>query len=236
MILKDLLSIFRGETHLQGIGDDFSGMLDQCKLMFEEVNVAFWNGNVSEELRNETYKRDIKLNKSERAIRKIVFSHLTTHSGSTADTPYCLVLMNVVKDAERIGDYIKNLAEIPVISTTDIPEGDIRNELHTIGDETQKILNEFGPVFRKSKRGQAEKMIRAGRQLTHRVDGLLPRVANSSFSSQAAVSAALTARFYKRIIAHAVNILSTVIMPIHKIDFFDEEEIQRLSSPPESTS
>jgi len=236
MILKDLLTIFRGETHLQGIGDDFSGMLDQCKLMFEEVNEGFWNGTITEELRTETYKRDIKLNKSERAIRKYVFSHLTTHSGGTADTPYCLVLMNVVKDAERIGDYIKNLAEIPVISTTDIPEGDIRAELHTIGGETQKLLEHVGPVFRKSKRSQAEKMIREGRQLTHRVDGLLPRVAQSDFSSQASVSAALTARFYKRIIAHAVNILSTVIMPIHKIDFFDEDEIQRLSSPPDVSS
>jgi phosphate transport system protein len=232
MILKDLLTIFRGETALQSVGDDFSGMLDQCKAMFLDVNTAFWTGSITEELRTETYKRDIKLNKSERAIRKYVFSHLTTHSGGTSDTPYCLVLMNVVKDAERIGDYIKNLAEIPVMSTTDIPEGAIRNELKEIGDEVEKLLAQVGPVFRESQRSNAEVMIRQGRQLTHRSDGLLPRIANSEFNSQASVSAALTARFYKRIVAHTVNILSTVIMPIHKIDFFDEEEIQRLSSPP----
>lgn len=232
MILKDLLTIFRGETALQSVGDDFSEMLEQCKQMFVDVNSAFWSSSITEELRNETYKRDIKLNKSERAIRKYVFSHLTTHSGGTSDTPYCLVLMNVVKDAERIGDYIKNLAEIPVMSTTDIPKGDIRNELEGIGTEIEKLLSEVGPVFRDSRRSEAEVMIRLGRQITHRADGLLPRIASSDFSSQAAVSSALTARFYKRIVAHTVNILSTVIMPIHKIDFFDEDEIQRLSSPP----
>ena len=236
MILKDLLTIFRGETALESVGDDFSEMLEQCKNMYGDVNTAFWNSSISEELRNETYKRDIKLNKSERAIRKYVFSHLTAHSGGTADTPYCLVLMNVVKDAERIGDHIKNLAEIPVMSTGDIPEGDIRNELKGIGDEINKLLNEVGSVFRESKRDEAESMIRMGRQITHRSDGLLPRIANSGFSSQATVSAALTARFYKRIVAHTVNILSTVIMPIHKIDFFDEDELQRLSTPPTAES
>ena len=235
MILKDLLTIFRGETALQSVGDDFSGMLDQCKSMFLDVNSAFWTGSITEELRTETYKRDIKLNKSERSIRKYVFSHLTTHSGGTSDTPYCLVLMNVVKDAERIGDYIKNLAEIPIMSTTEIPEGDIRNELQGIGVEIEKLLTEVGPVFRDSRRNEAEVMIRLGRQITHRADGLLPRIANSEFTSQAAVSAALTSRFYKRIVAHTVNILSTVIMPIHKIDFFDEDEIQRLSLTPNSS-
>ena len=117
-------------------------------------------------------------------------------------------------------------SEVDVLKTELSDEDRIRSEV-------EKLLAEVGPVFRDSRRSEAEVMIRLGRQITHRADGLLPRIANSSFTSQAAVSAALTARFYKRIVAHTVNILSTVIMPIHKIDFFDEEEIQRLSSPPD---
>ena len=228
-MLKDLLSKFRGEPQLLRVGDEFSGMLELCESMFLDINKAFWASTITEELRNETYKRDIRLNKAERSIRKQVFAHLTLYSGSNSDTPYCLVLMNVVKDAERIGDYVKNIAEIPVMAASDIPEGDIRNELRGIGVEIEKLLAEVTPVFRDSDREHAELLIRLGRQATHRSEGLLPRIASSDFSSQAAVSAALAARFYKRIVCHVVNILSTVIMPIHKIDFFDEDEIESMA-------
>ena len=35
----------------------------------------------------------------------------------------------------------------------------------------------------------------------------------------------LLTRFYKRVGAHLVNILSSVVMPLHKVDFFDEAEL-----------
>jgi hypothetical protein len=30
-------------------------------------------------------------------------------------------------------------------------------------------------------------------------------------------------RFYKRIAAHVLNILSSVVMPLHKLDYYDED-------------
>ena len=35
----------------------------------------------------------------------------------------------------------------------------------------------------------------------------------------------LCARYYKRIGGHALNVLSAVVMPLHKVDYYDEDEI-----------
>jgi len=35
----------------------------------------------------------------------------------------------------------------------------------------------------------------------------------------------LAARYYKRIESHLLNILSGVVMPLHKLDYFDEDAL-----------
>ena len=35
----------------------------------------------------------------------------------------------------------------------------------------------------------------------------------------------LGTRYYKRIGGHVLNILSSVVMPLHKIDYYDEDSI-----------
>ena len=35
----------------------------------------------------------------------------------------------------------------------------------------------------------------------------------------------LAARFYKRIAAHVLNVLSSVVMPLHKLDYYDEKRL-----------
>ena len=36
----------------------------------------------------------------------------------------------------------------------------------------------------------------------------------------------LATRFYKRIGAHVVNVLSSVVMPLHKLDYYDESVLR----------
>ena len=41
---------------------------------------------------------------------------------------------------------------------------------------------------------------------------------------------ALATRYYKRIGGHVLNILSSVVMPLHKVDYYDEEELPETPS------
>ena len=40
----------------------------------------------------------------------------------------------------------------------------------------------------------------------------------------------LGARYYKRIGGHLLNVLSSVVMPLHKVDYYDEDEVKQVSA------
>ena len=223
---RDLFTVFKSAASLEAAGQDFATMLDLCERMYREVNGALWQGKLPETLLRETYERDIQLNQLERGVRKRVLIHLSMQGSGAANLSYCMVLLNVVKDAERIGDYVKNLAEIPEISGPTFPEGEVRTELRDIGQEATELLEPVGHIFRESNAENAEELIRHGRSLSQRADAVLPQIARSDYGPAGAVTAALLARTYKRIIGHNVNILSSVVMPVHKIDYFDEDELE----------
>ena len=56
------------------------------------------------------------------------------------DLPACLVLMSVVKDAERLGDYAKNIFEVTELLEKPLDKN-IFEDL--FGDLDKKIINEF---------------------------------------------------------------------------------------------
>ena len=56
-----------------------------------------------------------------------------------------------------------------------------------------------------------------------RCDRILKEVAKSKLSVNEAVSLALIARHFKRIVAHLTNIATSVILPLSELDYFDEK-------------
>jgi hypothetical protein len=47
-------------------------------------------------------------------------------------------------------------------------------------------------------------------------------VAGSAYDAATTTSLVLGARYYKRIESHLLNVLSGVVMPLHKLDYYDE--------------
>ncbi len=139
MIINDLLSILRGDEPLKRLGTDFIRMLELVETMFREVNVGLWSGQLTNETVDETFERDVLLNQLERSARKEVINHLVMSKGQ-GDLPYCFVLINVVKDAERIGDYIKNLVEIRDLGGLPEEETKERQDLRDLGLEVERLI------------------------------------------------------------------------------------------------
>ena len=71
-------------------------------------------------------------------------------------------------------------------------------------------------------------------QFAKRSDALVEKVANDlSLNANQAVCLSMAFRFLKRVNAHLGNIASSVVMPLHKIDYFDEKwnRTQRKEAP-----
>jgi phosphate uptake regulator len=177
------------------------------------------------EERTALFKRDVQVNKLERAIRKQVIAHLSI-SGNRASLPYCLLLISLVKDVERIGDYTKNLAEAPEYYDGSLPDDAAIAELREIRSGVETAFAATSAVFEASDRERALALIRQGRDLTHRCDLLVERISRSDYPASLTTATVLGARYYKRIAAHILNVLSSVVMPLHKLDYYDESELE----------
>lgn len=224
-MLRELISIFRAGDPLESMGQNFTKMLKITEEMTLAAGEVLFGGQADAEARTAIYKRDIKVNKLERKIRKQVAAHLAISQG---DIPFSLLLMSLVKDVERIGDYATNIAEVSSFYSDTLPDDDIVTELNSIKAEVEGIFAQTSITFEQTDRETAIDLIRESRSVQGRCDALIIRIASSSYGAGLACATALGTRYYKRITGHLHNVLSSIVMPLHKLDYYDEKELQGL--------
>jgi phosphate uptake regulator len=205
------------------MADNFTEMLRLSRELTLKTGAMYFEKSHVAEDRTWVYKTDVAINKLERVIRKQVIAHLAV-GGNSASLPYCLALMSLVKDVERIGDYAKNLAEVVDFSPAPLPDDERANELREIRAGVEVIFEATAKVIDGSDDARALELIHQGRDLSHRGDVLVTNVARGDYDAGTAAGLVLGARYYKRIAAHVVNVLTSVVMPLHKLDYYDEKE------------
>ena len=222
-MLKELLTVFRSDNPIARMGKDFGRMLDIAHDLTLRAGSLFFDGSTGPDERTAISKRDVKVNKLERRIRKQVIAHLAL--GNASDAPYCLLLMSLVKDVERMGDYAKNISEIYDDGGGPLPDDEQCSELRSIRAAVEATFGEVKGVFHTSDFETAVGLAREGRDVSRRCDTLIGRIARSPYDASTTTSLVLATRYYKRIEAHLLNILSGVVMPLHKLDYYDEKRL-----------
>ena len=224
-MLRELIAILRSTDPLRAMHDDFVRMTQMAHDMTMAAGQIYF-GDSCETDRARVYEMDIEVNQLERAIRKQIAGHLSV-PGNQADMPYCLLLMSLVKDVERIGDYAKNLSEVRDFCSLPLPEDDVKVELLEIRHDVEELSQSMTDVLDISDTDHALEFIRRGRDTARRCKLLVQRIAKGSCEACVTTAQILGCRYYKRIGGHALNVFSSVVMPLHKVDYFDEEEITR---------
>ena len=225
-MLREFLKIFRFDDAIARMGEDFNHMLDLSMGLTVRAGRVFFERAGDSAEREQIAKADVEVNRLERRIRKQVIAHLTL-STSSRDASYCLMLMSLVKDVERLGDYATNVAEVHDEGGGPLPDDEFAAELREIRTEVEATFAAVSSVFAASDSERAVELIKQGRNVTSRCDRLIGRVARSQHDAATTTTLVLGARYYKRIQAHLLNILSAVVMPLHKLDYFDEKALRR---------
>jgi phosphate transport system protein len=223
-MLRALMNLFRSDDPLGVMGNDFSRMLQLSHDMCVSAGRIFFGGESEAENRTVLYKIDIQVNSLERSVRKLLVAHLAM-PGNERDVPYGLAMMSLVKDVERLGDYAKNLAEVVELHEGAFPDDEITRELEEIRAGVEETFSASLGVVAELNHDKAQQLILQGRALTKRCDSLLRRIARSGHDSSTTTALVLGARYYKRIVAHVVNILTSIVMPLHKLDYYDEDAL-----------
>lgn len=221
-MFNNLLNFWRGKDFLTQVIGDFAGMLDHAEHMFRIVSEALLENKQPEGLKDEVYQVDKKINRLERGIRQRIVEHMTLQP--TIDTSSCLCLMSVIKDAERLGDYTKNLYEVIELLAGPINRGTYDQYFDDIAADILTLYQETKEAFVKDDRSKAKSSFALQNKLVKECDAILSKLATSDLSTNEGVCYALIARYYKRVAAHLVNISTSVVLPITELDYFDEEK------------
>ncbi|MBN2097587.1 MAG: hypothetical protein JW714_03805 [Candidatus Omnitrophica bacterium] len=220
-MFKNLLSFWKGKDFLTQVIDEFGNMLSDTEIMFKAVCNKLLDNQEQPGLEEKIYEIDKRVNLLEKDIRSRIMEHLTLQPA--VDLPTSLLLMSVVKDAERLGDYSKNLLQITKFLQRPIDKARFSS---LFGDMDQEILNLFNATkqaFIKSDEAQAKLSWKYERKIVKSCDQIVEKVANSELSVNEAVCFALIARYFKRLAAHLANIATSVILPLSELDYFDEK-------------
>jgi phosphate uptake regulator len=222
MNFQDLFKTWRGQGLLSNTLDEFVKMLDNAHWMYTRAATALWEESDVEGYKKAIRDRDILVNKAERRIRKKVIRHLAINPGK--DVNQSLVLMSVVKDAERLGDYAKNMIEVSEYRKTYRDQNELVPRFKAIQTEIEWMFEHVGQAFRDGDEKEGRSIVTKMNKVTEECDHLIEEILNTDgLTVRQGASYALLARYYKRFAAHLGNIATSIIMPTHKLDYYDED-------------
>jgi len=223
MSFGSILDLFRKDNWSNELVEMIMEMLDLGANMFDYTTGVMIQGDSDDDKQEKLYDRDKRINKLERKIRRRVVSHLSVR-GSRAEVPSALIFMNVVKDAERIGDYIKNIHEVAEIMPENPDWKIYQDHLAAPAAVITELFTQTRLAFADSDEELAGKVIKKAKSEGYKHEDGIRAITTGDLSTQDAVCLVLALRFFKRVAAHMSNIASTVVMPVDLIDFYDEPD------------
>ncbi len=223
-MFRELLAAWRKTDPLKEMYGNLISMLEAGEWMFARAWKVAAEPGGAPGAKEEIYKRDIEVNRAKHSIKKRIVEHLVVQP--KVDVPACLILMSVVKDAERIGDYCKNILEVAGMEAGPVADCDFCDSFNEVFEATRAMFSKTRRAIAESDETLGHEVIYEERSICPRCDSLIERVAKSGLPAKVAVPWALLARYLKRVSAHLGNLASSIVMPIHKLDYFDEKHLQ----------
>jgi len=221
MDFKSLMSLFREDDWTAQLVDRFDEMLRLASGMFAYSRTVVIEGQGDRDPQGSIFDPDKQINDLMRQIRRRVVSRMVV-DGRSRDVPTAVIFMNAVKDAERIGDYVKNFHEIAELMG-DEPDRELYREwLNARSDRIAGLIDRTRRAFADGDDAAAAKVIADARQLSRECEDTIREITDWAENVRDAVCLVLALRFYKRIASHLSNIATTLVMPVDLLDFHDE--------------
>lgn len=221
-----VFELFKGQSGsgLEGIEASMIEMLSTSQSVLRLAVSAFEQGTSAQEIGEQVRKTDRQVNKAERSIRRELVVHASVHSG--ADLPLVLVYMSIIKDIERIGDYAKNIWDVAAAIEKGVDKPDL-SELTPLFARTLDLMAEIGEVYAARDVDRATEVLNRADNWLDDYDEAVENLMTSYVPSTVGVPKALLYRHLKRVTAHLMNVLTAVVMPFDRLDYWDEDKIDR---------
>ncbi len=218
-MFKQILELLRKKDLLSQAIDRSAEMLRQDFTMFRAAIHSLRRRDDSR-IELDVYAADREINAYEREVRRKVITHLTVSGG--ADVTAALVLVSIVIDIERIGDFTKNIVDLALRHPGALHCGEFETDVTRIEEAILANFDRAQRAFTESDREAGSDAMSEHWWISRRADDIVHALVDRDHPGTAcrdAVSIALYVRYLKRISAHLMNIASSVVNPFERIGF-----------------
>ena len=220
-IFREIVNLWKSEDLLSQAWDESYKMMMLSNEMFTQAIKYLREGENDETIRM-LKKRDVEINTFQRDVRKKVVTHYAI-SQDIEDLPNGLVLLNMVVDVERVGDYTKNILDLALNHPNTIKSEEFSEDLYRV---EQEVISRFSKTLEAIHTQDADvarsMMVSYKETLTSISDDIVNGCIAGEITlgdESKTVSLALYARYLKRIGAHLKNITTVLINPFDAVGY-----------------
>ena len=216
-----VISLWKSEDLLSQAWEESFQMMVLSNEMFSAAIKYLRRGEKIKTLKN-LKKRDREINEFQKSVRKKVVTHFSI-SQKVEDIPSGLVLLNIVVDVERLGDYTKNILDLAIHYPDPLVSEDCLNSLKEIEDDILSRFTDTLTAIEQQDEKLAKKLLKSYRKS---FSNMSDKIVNDGISGRQeykdqkeAASVTLYARYLKRVGGHLKNITTTMLNPYEEIGY-----------------
>jgi len=218
-MFKQWLEIFKKDTLMDRAYKRSFMMLDLTRDMFLKAKESL-RFREDCEVDVNIKDKDQEINSYEREVRRNVFNHLVV--GGTTKLPSALVLVSIIIDIERIGDYTKNMVELALAHPGKLKGGKFEKNLQRVEAAVEDNFVKTRACFESGDKKSALKLLEEYKWVNDVCDDSLEgliREDDKDIRSGDAVALGIYFRWLKRVNSHLRNITTSVVNPFDRIGF-----------------
>jgi len=216
---KELLTIFKKDSLLDIAFARTYEMIDITGKMYHEV-IKRLRKDKKYTFSFDIRDQDLAVNKFEREVRRRVFNHLCV--SGIEDLNSGLILISIIIDLERIGDYTKNMVELSESLDSCLHGGKFNEDLTKIEKALEDTFKRVRLSFELGDEDDAGALLDEYKWVNKLCDQRTNDYLNEkdqTISSGESVALTLYFRYLKRINSHLRNVASSIVNPFHRIGF-----------------
>ena len=184
------------------------------------ISTEALRGAITDEVWNRIARMDQEINRQQMDVRRNVFSHLAV--ARSRDLLTGLQLTSVVVDVERVGDYIKNIAELAMSTPGELDFGDYTEGVREQEREMVALFDLTHDAIANTDAEAASQVMEQYRNMSVFCDRSLEEIlgeAPEEGVDRSMLVLVLHLRYLKRVGAHLKNAASVIVNPYHRIGY-----------------
>ncbi len=167
------------------------------------------------------YATDKKLNALEIAVRKKILEHLSINPSQ--DITPSLVLVTVIVDIERLGDYSKNLIEVSHKYPKPL-EGKYIERIKELEGKVQIYFKKTIEIYKEQQETSGKEIMEKLSELVDECQDFLEElIEDTSLTGKEGIIYSLLVRHLKRVSSHVRNVCSSIVNPFYRLGYKPDE-------------